>query len=120
MELSAALGPVQLQKEVVALLQGFRSGGKCDDLVADPVALQFVAADFIVQDRYVEGVPGELLEGYPDHPLPAGGDIDRCGQTAYQSDFAAFLHVSLSFDVLNALPGLSLQEAAEFRETAAL
>ena len=119
-ELLAVLGPVQLQKEVVALLQGLGSGGEGDDLVANPVSLQLVAADLIVQDRHVEGVPGELPQGHPDHPLPAGGDADHRGQTAHQRDFAAFLHVSLSSDVLNVLPGLFLQEAAEFREAAAL
>ena len=81
---------------MVPLLQGLHPGGEGDDLVADPVALQLVAADLIVHHRHIESAPGELLKGHPEHPFPPGHRPDRHSQTAHQSDFTAFLHGFLS------------------------
>jgi hypothetical protein len=113
LELPAALGSVHLQKEVISLLQGFLSGRKRNDRVADLIALQLVPADFIVHDRHIEGISGELLEGHPDHPAPAG---DRGGydcQAAQSSNFMTCFHLPLSSHVLNLPDRLLLQKAAE-------
>ena len=64
-ELLAVLGPVQLQKEVVALLQGLGSGGEGDDLVANPVSLQLIAADLIVQEDVYKRQP-QIQEDFED------------------------------------------------------
>lgn len=97
---AVVLGSVHLQKEVISLLQGFLSGRKRNDRVADLITLQLVPADFIVHDRHIEGISGELLEGHPDHPAPAG---DRGGydcQAAQSSNFMTCFHLPLSSHVL--------------------
>ena len=101
LELLAALGSIHLQKEVVSRLQGFLSGRKRNDRVADLIVPQFVPADLIVQNRHIESISGELLEGHPGHPTPAGdGASDNC-QAAQSSNFITCFHFSLSADVLN-------------------
>ena len=71
LELPAAFFPVMLQETMIACLQGFRSGRKHDLAFSDPIALQLVSADLVVQNRHIEGPAGKFSARHTDHPPPA-------------------------------------------------